>query len=282
MSKTPYGKRQGGRQRNNSIYVRHGMKERWNADEAISRWDKRAAELTRSYTSQGDRHREVLLNPVLLELIGPVEGKRILDAGCGEGYLSRILAKAGASVVAVDYSRKMLEIARDRTQKNLDISYKHGNMGNLSFLKDMWFDIVVSNMVLGDLPRHERAIAEANRVLAPNGIFIFSIPHPCFSTPACGWVKNEEGEKLYWKVDRYFEEVAIELPYHPAYPQWEGILQYHRTLTSYFRAVVESGFIVEALVEPSPQKEMLAKYPEFIHVFRMCHFLVFKARKRAI
>jgi len=87
------------------------MKKQWSADEVINRWDKNALEYVSYYTTQGDLSREVLLNPVLLELMGSVQGKRILDAGCGEGYLSRILAELGAFVIAVDYSRKILEIA---------------------------------------------------------------------------------------------------------------------------------------------------------------------------
>ena len=79
------------------------MKKEWSADKAIDRWDRFADEYASDCTSQGGLHREVLLNPILLELVWSVERKSILDAGCGEGYLSRILAKLGASVVAVDY-----------------------------------------------------------------------------------------------------------------------------------------------------------------------------------
>lgn len=253
------------------------MTQGWSADEVIRGWEDYAAEFTGHYTSQGDPHREVLLNPVLLELIGPVDGKRVLDAGCGDGYLSRMLARLGASVVAVDYSRNMLGIARERTESQLDIVYKHGNMENLDLLEDASFDIVVSNMVLVDLPQHELAIAEANRLLVSDGNFVFSISHPCFTPPTHGWVKNEAGEKLFWKVDRYFEEIAYESPWPGAK---NGPVQFHRTLSSYFRVVIESGFTVESLVEPSPLREKLDRYPEFIHDFRVCEFLVFKARKR--
>lgn len=256
------------------------MKEQWTADEAVAQWDEFGAEFASHVTSEGDPHREVLLNPVLLELIGTVDGKRVLDAGCGEGYLSRMLAAMGASVVAVDYSRKMLEIARDRTQDDLDIEFQHGNMEGLDLLEDASFDVVVSNMVLMGLPKHELAIAEANRLLVSDGSFIFSISHPCFEPPTHGWVKNEAGEKLYWKVDRYFDEIAYQVPWSPGAEN--GPPQFHRTLSSYFRVVIESGFTVESLVEPSPLREKLDQYPEFVHDFRMCHFLVFKARKQAI
>lgn len=256
------------------------MKEQWNADEVIKLWEEFAVNFTNNFTSQGDPHREVLLNPVLLELLGSVKGKRILDAGCGEGYLSRILAELGASLVAVDYSHKMLEIAGERTESDFNIEYKHGNVEKLHFLKDASFDIVISNMVLMDLPGYELVIEEANRLLIPAGIFIFSISHPCFTPSSHGWIKNEKGEKLYWKVDRYFSEGAYKMPFLPTYPQCD-LLQFHRTLSSYYRTVVNSGFVVEELIEPTPGREMLEKYPGFIDDFRMSQFLVFKARKRA-
>ena len=256
------------------------MKGEWDTEEAIRRWDMHAAEVASRYGSQGDRHREVLLNPVLLELLGSVQGRRILDAGCGEGYLSRILAERGASVVAVDYSRHMLDIARERTPAGLAIDYVYGNCEDLGFLKGGSFDVVVANMVLQDLSDYEAVIREMHRVLVPGGAFIFTIAHPCFTAPECGWVRDDEGEKLHWKVDRYFEEVVSEQDYPRGAK--DRLLHFHRTLTSYFRAVREAGFAVEALVEPRPSEEMLSRYPEFRDDLRMCHFLAFKARKRRV
>ncbi|OMI26204.1 hypothetical protein BTA31_15420 [Bacillus haynesii] len=74
----------------------------------------------------GDIHKEVFLNPAIFSLIDMVKNQRVLDAGCGEGYFSRLLAKAGASVTAVDYSPRMIDIAKERTD-DLPIEYRHGN-----------------------------------------------------------------------------------------------------------------------------------------------------------
>lgn len=255
------------------------MIEEWSTEEARRRWDLHAPELTAGYTSQGDIHREVLLNPALLSLLGAVDGKRVLDAGCGEGYLSRMLAQRGASVVAADYSEKMLEIAGRRTPPGLAIEYVHANFERLEFLQAGTFDVVVANMVLQDLAGYQAAIREAHRVLTPPGAFVFSILHPCFSTPGSGWVTNETGDRLHWKVDAYFDEIAVDL----GWPRGagEGILHFHRTLTSYHRAIREAGFVVEALLEPKPSDAMLAKHPEFREDLRMCHFLVLRATKES-
>ncbi len=59
--------------------------------------------------------------------------KKLLDAGCGEGYLSRILAKQGAMMTAVDYAEKMIEIAKERTTSKEAIVYKQGNCEKLDF-----------------------------------------------------------------------------------------------------------------------------------------------------
>ena len=77
-----------------------------NTEQAIQRWNQYAERYTANYDEQGDIHRVVLLNPTIFSLLEEVDGKHVLDAGCGEGYLSRLLAKKGASVTAVDFSQK--------------------------------------------------------------------------------------------------------------------------------------------------------------------------------
>jgi ubiquinone/menaquinone biosynthesis C-methylase UbiE len=147
------------------------------------------------------------------------------------GVFKRIFAKSGASVVAVDYSKNMLDIARKKTTKELNIKYHYGNCEKLDFLDDESFDVIVSNMVIQDLENYKAAIKEMYRLLVSGGSLVFSILHPCFVTPNSGWEKNKDGEKLHWKVDKYFYEGV----YEQAYPQGQTdkVLFFHRTLTSY-------------------------------------------------
>jgi len=246
--------------------------------EAIRRWDMHARALTDGFSAEdGDRHRIVLLNPALFQLLPDVSGRRVLDAGCGEGYLCRKLAKLGARVTGVDFSREMLALARERTDPQLGIRYVHGNCESMGFLHPASFDIVVSSMVLQDLADHQAAFRSVHRALVEGGIFVFSIAHPCFATPNCGWVRNSEGHKLYWKVDRYFSEEAYQQPWPP--DAEEGVLLFHRTLSNYLRTLLRTGFALLDVVEPKPADDMLAKYPEFRDDLRMSHFIVFKARK---
>ncbi|MNW33907.1 Malonyl-[acyl-carrier protein] O-methyltransferase [compost metagenome] len=250
---------------------------KWDTEEAIRRWDMHAENFTAKYTEEGDRSREVLLNPALQACMGPLGGKKVLDAGCGEGYLSRKMVKAGASVEAVDYSIEMLRLAKERTSSALGITYHHGNLEKLEMFGDQSFDLIVSNMVIQDLAQYEQAIAEMQRLLVPGGRFIFSILHPCFQTPQSGWVKDETGKKLYWKVDQYFNEGPLEqaIPYD----QEEKFLYFHRTLGSYVQTIIEAGLLLEGMIEPKPSAEMLEKYPHFHEDLNVTHFLIFTTRR---
>ena len=72
-----------------------------------------------------DYFRDEMNNPAMLELFGDIRGKRILDLGCGEGDNSRIMARKGAIVTGVDFSKKMIDF--DKVHKividKLIISY---------------------------------------------------------------------------------------------------------------------------------------------------------------
>ncbi|GAA0422555.1 class I SAM-dependent methyltransferase [Virgibacillus salarius] len=251
------------------------MSQSMGTEEAIKRWDNFAENYSENHTEQGDLHKEIFLNPALFSLMGNVKNKKVLDAGCGEGYLSRILSKRGAAVTAVDYSPTMIEIAKERTPKELNVHYSHGNCEDLHQLEDKSFDFIVSNMVIQDLADHEKAFRTMYRLLADKGIFIFSILHPCFVTPESGWERTENGEKLHWNVDKYFYEGVYEQPLGDK----ENMLLFHRTLTTYINTLIHTGFVLESIIEPQPSKDMLKKYPSFAEDFRCPDFIVFKLRK---
>ncbi|SDQ44116.1 methyltransferase domain-containing protein [Carnobacterium viridans] len=251
------------------------MEQNIDAEEAIRRWDSFADTYSKNHNEQGDIHKEVFLNPTLFSLMGELKDKQVLDAGCGEGYLSRLLSKAGSNVTAVDYSLRMIEIAQERTPVDLQIKYLRGNCEKLDTLEDNSFDLIVSNMVIQDLPNYENAFREMFRLLVDGGSFIFSILHPCFVTPGSGWENNNSGEKLHWNVDRYFYEGA----YEQRLGDKEKVLFFHRTLTSYVDKLTKVGFMIESIVEPKPSEIMLEKYPSFEEDLRCADFMVFKVTK---
>ena len=78
-------------------------------------WDEAAQD--------GDLYHRTFLFPTIMKWVDAKKGMRILDMGCGNGSLSRLFAKAGASVVAVDFSEVFIQLAKERS-KDLNIDYR--------------------------------------------------------------------------------------------------------------------------------------------------------------
>lgn len=75
-------------------------------------WDENA-DLWADHVRKGwDAYREHFDNPAFFEFIGDLGGKTVLDAGCGEGYDTRLLARSEARMTGVNISERMLELAR--------------------------------------------------------------------------------------------------------------------------------------------------------------------------
>ena len=182
-------------------------------DERIAeQWETNAEVFASLIDGMGTPHHREILNPCVDRLLGDVNGKELLDAGCGEGYLSRYYAHKGANVTSVDTSRKLIEICK-RMAAQEEVSYNVGNICDLHFISDSAFDLVLCNLVLLNIACLQESLGEFSRVLRPGGILVFSVVHPAFNVYGPGsW---EVGEKdletrrragQYFKVDRYFDE----------------------------------------------------------------------------
>jgi 2-polyprenyl-6-hydroxyphenyl methylase/3-demethylubiquinone-9 3-methyltransferase len=95
----------------------------------------------------------------------------VLDVGCGAGLLTNALAVAGHLVSGIDLSETSLETARRHDQTG-QVRYRVANAYSLPFA-DASFDVVCATDVLEHVEEPHRLIAEASRVLKPNGLFFF-------------------------------------------------------------------------------------------------------------
>ena len=270
---------------------RRDLEDRWSfrvepveaITEADSRasWDSAAAWWTSRYSPRGDVNREWVIDPALFRLLGDMQGRRILDAGCGSGYLARLLAGKGATVVGVDHSAKLLEVARREEERDpRGLEFYEADLARLSSIADGTFDIVVSNVVMQDVVAFEAAFREIRRVLRPGGRFLFSVTHPCFERPVPGaWVREPpDSERVEeWRgllVDRYFDRIAVWWA-----PSGEPpMVGFHRTLEDYVAALHDAGFVVTRMEEPTPSREALERmYRHFADYLRVPLFLIIEA-----
>jgi SAM-dependent methyltransferase len=221
---------------------------------------------------------ELVEIPAMLDLIGDINGKKVLDAGCGHGFYSILLAKKGARVTGIDLSEKNIELARKNVSNaSVKCQFFVCDMQDLSIFGSETFDLVTSSIVVGYLDDLKKAFLEVFRVLKPQGIFTFSENHPMLKGE---WEKDREGRRLHWNLDNYFERSII-------IDKWKtqsgGIIEtrsQHRTVQDYFDALTSSGFIVERLVEPEPiDTGTLPNMNRYERAKRIPYFILFKARK---
>lgn len=154
-----------------------------------------------------------------------VRGKRVLDAACGEGYGSALLAGAASSVSAVDISEQAVQHARGRYQaKNLD--FQACDCLDLPFATDE-FDCIVSFETLEHLQDHDGLMREFRRVLKPEGFLLLSSPDKAVYTDRL------ENRNEFHVRELYRDEFESLLrQYFPAYRLWGQKLMFQSAIWS--------------------------------------------------
>jgi len=215
--------------------------------------------------------------PYILELIGDVRGKRVLDAGCGGGFYSLLLSEKGAKVLGIDGSEEMIKIAKGKaSRKILDAKFMVGDVSDLK-IEDGVFDLVFSTLVLMDVKELDKALSELVRVTRNGGEIILSVQHPILT--AGDW-ERESGQKLFRKLDNYFMERELEAVWENEKKERVSFKYYHRSLQAYTQPFLERGCVLTHLIEPHPHEAYKILNPrEYEDTRRIPHFVLFKFRK---
>ena len=228
------------------------------------------AESAQDWIDTDQAVRTGMLDRWMLDALGDVGGKSVIDIGCGEGRFSRLLSRLGATVTGVDLTKALIAKAKALSTGE---SYLLGNAENLLGIKDEKFDLAVSYIVLVDLLDYRSAIEAAYRVLRPGGRFVICNIHPMRSSVYGGWVRQGD-KKLFYPVDDYTVEGPREFTW------WgKSFVNMHRTLSSYISAFLSAGFTLRALHEPVPSEEELAANPTFDDEYRAPNFIIYVLEK---
>jgi len=251
-------------------------------------WNANAENWTKLARMGYDQSRNLVNSPAFFKMLPEVFNLEGLDIGCGEGYNTRITAKLGAEITAIDISEVFIKYAKESEEiEPLGIKYQVASGTNLPFPNNH-FDFAIATMSLMDMAENEKALEEANRVIKPGGFFQFSILHPCFSNPDHEWVRNEEGKKIGFVVKNYFKKYNGELD------EWIfssapkeitenmenfKVPRFSRTLSEWLNLLIEKGFILERFCEPRADIDVIKRYPEWYDSWIIPWFLIIRCRK---
>jgi SAM-dependent methyltransferase len=179
-----------------------------------------------------------------LKLLGHVDGRRILDLGCGAGAGSVALAKAGARVIAVDEDAANVGTTRDNAEREgVKVETHHGPLPELAFVRADTIDAAVSVYGLAAADDLDRIFRQVHRVLRPERPLVFSLPHPAFTL-----LDPDGGEPVLRRTWWDPSPVAWSVAAGGTEPDRA------RTLSGLFASLGRANFRVDALAEPEPDR----------------------------
>ena len=245
-------------------------------DTSTRSWSKLGREWAE--LAQTGESRMCFIMPYMLESLGDVQGKRILDLGCGEGGYSRELAKRGADVIAIDCSEAIITYSIEQAEiHGLTIHHLIRNSNDLYGVDDNLFDIVLCSMMLMDCEDFEGTMKEVVRVLKPSGKLFASVLHPCFNGEYNDGIgRQETGINRQVVVKNYFTPTEWEAPL----PKGNvPVIWRHRTLEDYIKVFIKSGLTIKDLNEPRPTEEQANISTEIAWLQKVPLFLFWELQK---
>jgi SAM-dependent methyltransferase len=201
-------------------------------------WDRHAtayaAAVARREQGTPQRGLESIL-PIMLDLLGDVTGKAALDAGCGEGFLARILAARWATVTGIDLSPRLIALARERDPDG-HIDYRVANLSRPVPDLTIRFDLISSHLVLNDVADHQGFAATLAALTRPGGRAVIALNNP-YSSVVRGHLAD------------YFPSGTRAV--YGGMTAWLGeeVGYYHRTMGDYIDAFFNAGWRLARLVD---------------------------------
>jgi 2-polyprenyl-3-methyl-5-hydroxy-6-metoxy-1,4-benzoquinol methylase len=207
-----------------------------------------------------------------LRLLGTLEGKRVLDLGCGAGHAAVAFARQGAKVIAVDPSSAQLERAREAAEAaEVRVELQQAQLAELAFIRADGIDVAFSAFALAEVADIDRVFRQVHRVLKPECPIVFSLPHPAFTmfSPT---------------ADRPLE---VHRRYHdPAPVTWyrgdDEVVDRPRTVSSVFTSLIRANFRVDAIIEPEVPDEALRSQHWADVMWAVPATIIYRARKLGI
>jgi 2-polyprenyl-3-methyl-5-hydroxy-6-metoxy-1,4-benzoquinol methylase len=227
-----------------------------------------------SLRHSGATYNDFVEQPAIKSLISGLEGKSILDLGCGSGGFAKYCIDHGATnVVGVDISRNMINQARSKN-KHENIEYVCIPIEDLD-IPNVKFDLIISSLVVHYIEDYPALLNKVKALIHKKGEFIFSTEHPIVTAreQMNNWVKDQAGNKLHWALDHYHHEGKREQRWYI-----DGVIKYHRTISTLLNGLIEAGFTIEKILEPQAIPVGLQLMPKIINEKRRPSFIVIKAK----
>ncbi|MCH7568214.1 MAG: class I SAM-dependent methyltransferase [Nanoarchaeota archaeon] len=214
--------------------------------------------------------------PAILSELGEINGKRVLDLGCGSGDFSSMLSGKGAKVDGADISDTWIEMAKEDHKEDPNLNFFVADSSDINMIGDNQYDVVIMNMVflnISSKEKVEKTFEEVSRILKLGGDFIFTDLHPlCKMTPdtLTGHQELLEGFS-YFKDGSNFKSKVKPLDN----PSSIDFFNKHWTIETYTKLINDFGMHIYRIIEPFPIEDA----PEMYNDYKVPEYIIFHCKK---
>lgn len=177
-----------------------------------------------------------------VNLLGRLNGKKILELGCGGGQCSIAMSKSGAIVTGIDISEKQIAFAKAlAVNEKVKVQFYQCDGQDLSQFQEGHYDLVFSVWALLYIGNLKECFREVHRVLMPYGKFVFSLPHPFYRTIDTNTLKLKES---------YFDNELFEC--NEKLPDNSSIefICFRHTFSDILNSLIDANLSLEMILEP--------------------------------
>jgi 2-polyprenyl-3-methyl-5-hydroxy-6-metoxy-1,4-benzoquinol methylase len=207
-----------------------------------------------------------------LNLIGNVEGKKVLEIGCGGANCGISLAKQGAIVTCSDISKEQIGFAKNNAEKeNVDIKFIVSAMEKINYINE--FDVVILMAALSYIEDIDKVFNNVSKSLKNNGLFVFSLNDPTFYSVAAKYLWDDpENQQSYFycgpEIFKWNENDDFEF------------ITYRRPIYEYINCLTKNSLYIEKFYQLKPEKELATEEDKLETIFP--RMMVFKTVKQIL
>jgi SAM-dependent methyltransferase len=222
-----------------------------------------------------ESYNNLIEQPAMRSLLPDLNGKIILDMGCGFGCNCMEFIQMGAAkVVGIDISQNMINAAKNMNV-NEKIEYIKLNMEQIDNLK-IKFDFIYSSLAMHYIADFAGLLKKIFDILNNGGILLFSQEHPLVTAPLRepSWKTDEHGKKVSAFVSDYLENGERNVKWLSQERQY-----FHRSFSAIINALIENKLNVLHIAEPAPTLEILNVAPSMYDEIHRPTAIIIKAQK---
>lgn len=202
-------------------------------------------------SKEGKAQQNLILNS-LEGLLPKNSDLRVLDAGCGMGWLSGELVKRFKKIHACDSSTVLLNYAKEHFP---GVEYVSAHLQNRLPYADAGFDLIIASLTLHDLPNLESIYKEFQRILKPNGELIVVELNAYYAHPVGKWIRSLS-QKMFGGTPKFYLNDYGQMTRSNKKFNWgNNFSSLFYTMPEIINAAIAAGFTLEQISDVIPKND---------------------------